>query len=245
MASFVDNSLTNAGQALLEYIGTGWVFTPTKIVLGSGYLPVGTTSETITDVVAPEKTLSINKKARGGNGTVVIGGAYSNQDVTTGFYFRELALYAKAVSADGESEQPEVLYSYGNAGDSADFMPAYSTGEAVERQIDLVTYIGNDAQIDLTIESGLYIPTSEKGQPNGVATLDEDGKVPEEQLPEMDYIPYSEKGENNGVAPLGTDGKVPREYLHGTGFIEMQTSLPIGDREDETLYGLILADFST
>ena len=31
----------------------------------------------------------------------------------------------------------------------------------------------------------------------------------------------------------------------GGGFIEMQTSLPIGDREDETLYGLILADFST
>lgn len=30
----------------------------------------------------------------------------------------------------------------------------------------------------------------------------------------------------------------------GGGFIEMETSLPIGDREQETLYGLILADFS-
>ena len=34
-----------------------------------------------------------------------------------------------------------------------------------------------------------YISTTEKGAPNGVATLGPDGKVPGEQLPKMDYDP--------------------------------------------------------
>ena len=86
---------------------------------------------------------------------------YSNKDITKAFYFRELALYAKCVyyNDDGsiKSEGAETLYSYGNAGDTADLMPAYSTSTVVERQMDIVSYVGNDAQVDLTIESGVYI----------------------------------------------------------------------------------------
>lgn len=38
---------------------------------------------------------------------------------------------------------------------------------------------------------GNYIPTGQKGQANGVASLDDSGKVPNEQLPPMDYVPTS------------------------------------------------------
>lgn len=38
---------------------------------------------------------------------------------------------------------------------------------------------------------GNYIPTGQKGQANGVASLDGSGKVPKEQLPPMDYVPTS------------------------------------------------------
>lgn len=38
---------------------------------------------------------------------------------------------------------------------------------------------------------GNYIPTGQKGQANGVASLDGSGKVPNEQLPPMDYVPTS------------------------------------------------------
>ena len=38
---------------------------------------------------------------------------------------------------------------------------------------------------------GNYIPTGQKGQANGVASLDNSGKVPNEQLPPMDYVPTS------------------------------------------------------
>lgn len=46
-----------------------------------------------------------------------------------------------------------------------------------------------------------------------------DGKVPTEQLPEMDYIPSNEKGVTDGVATLGTDGKVPSEQLPDLNYI--------------------------
>ena len=79
---------------------------------------------------------------------------------------------------------------------------------------------------------------SQKGKPNGVAGLNESGKVPSGQLPAMDYVPTSrkvngkaltaditlsaadtgaipvaEKGATGGVATLDDSGKVPREQL--------------------------------
>lgn len=49
---------------------------------------------------------------------------------------------------------------------------------------------------------GNYIPTGQKGQANGVASLDGSGKVPSAQLPPMDYVPTSRTV--NGHA-LGAD----------------------------------------
>lgn len=163
MGVFRDNAITDSGRGLLSYVSTGAVFVPTKIVMGSGMLPTGTTVRTIKDVVAPVKTLTIGKKKRGNDGTVTIGGVYSNQDVTADFYFRELALYARADNQDGSVAAEECLYSYGNAGSTADLMPAYSSGQPVERQIDLVIYVGNDSSVDLTIASGTAM-TVEMGE---------------------------------------------------------------------------------
>lgn len=65
------------------------------------------------------------------------------------------------------------------------------------------------------IDMSEYIPKSEKGQANGVATLDRYGNVPESQLNLrlLAYIKKSEKGQANGVATLGSDGKVPAYQL--------------------------------
>ena len=161
MGTFANNAITDVGKMLLADVQAGAVFTPTRIVMGSGSMPGGATTQGMTDVITPVKSLAINKKKRTPDGKCVFGGAYTNEEVTEPFYFRELALYAKAVylNEDGsvKSEGAETLYSYGNAGATADYMSAYSTSTVVEKQIDLVTWVGNDAQVDLTIESGLYI----------------------------------------------------------------------------------------
>lgn len=44
------------------------------------------------------------------NGTVTIGGVYSNFDITEPFYFRELALYAKGVYEDGRETDRGALF---------------------------------------------------------------------------------------------------------------------------------------
>lgn len=161
MGVFSNNSITDKGRLLLADVQAGAVFVPTRIVIGAGNLPSTVTTQTITDVIAPIKSLEINKKKRSNDGKCTFGGVYTNEDITEDFYFRELALYAKAVylNEDGtaKSEGAEVLYSYGNSGNTADLMPAYSASTVVERQIDLVVWVGNNVQIALTVESGIYV----------------------------------------------------------------------------------------
>jgi hypothetical protein len=161
MGNFSNNAITDVGQGLFVEVQAGAVFIPTRIVIGSGELPTGKTPATMTGVVAPVASLAINKKMKAPDGKAIYGGVYTNAEIAEAFYFRELALYARAEyrAEDGTVLQaiPEVMYSYGNAGSAADFMPAYSTSTVVERQMDLVVYVGNDTAIDLTVESGVYV----------------------------------------------------------------------------------------
>lgn len=165
MANFSNNAITDVGRSLFAEVQAGAVFIPTKIVIGSGELPTGKTPATMTDVVTPVAELAINKKTRSPDGKAIYGGVYTNAEITTAFYFRELALYAKAEYRDENGAVlkaiPEVMYSYGNAGSTADYMPAYSTSTVVERQMDLVVYVGNDTTIDLTVDSGVYVTQEE------------------------------------------------------------------------------------
>lgn len=156
MSFFFDNSITDTGKQLWAEMQAGGTFVPTKIVIGSGYLPTGKTTRTVTAVAEPVKTVTLNKKEKLKGGDFVFGGVFSNEDVETAFYYRELALFAKVVKSDG-TETAETLYSYGNAGASAEIIPAYSTDAAIERQLDILTYIGNDATVNLEITTGIYV----------------------------------------------------------------------------------------
>lgn len=160
MAVF-NNAITESGRLMLAHAQAGAVLIPTRIVIGSGNIPAGKTPATMTDVVSPVKELTINKKEAAPDGKYIIGGVYSNADISTAFYFRELAIFMRAEyrTANGTVTQSiaEVLYSYGNSGTTADYMPAYSTSTVVEKQIDLMVWVGNTATVELTIASGMYL----------------------------------------------------------------------------------------
>lgn len=160
MADFSNLAITHKGRMLLADVQAGGVFDATRLVMGSGAVPVGKTPATMTDVVAPVISIDINSKDKTPDGKVIFGGYYSNKDVTEEFYFKEFALYARAIylDADGEiiSTGDEVLYSYGNAGNTADLIPAYTTGTVVEKQLEMVSYVGSETEVNLTIESDIY-----------------------------------------------------------------------------------------
>lgn len=160
MSVFFDNSITDAGRLLWAEMQAGGTFQATKIVVGSGYMPSGKTTKTMTAIATPVQEITLNKKKTLGGGDFVFGGVFSNKDITDAFYYRELGLFAKVTRPDG-TETAETLYSYGNAGDNAEVIPAYSTDTVVERQLDVITYIGNDASVNLTIESGITVSQQE------------------------------------------------------------------------------------
>ena len=165
MADFSNLAITHKGRMLLADVQAGGVFDATRLVMGSGAVPVGKTPATMTDVVAPVISIDINSKEKTPDGKVIFGGYYSNKDVTEEFYFKEFALYARAIylDADGEiiSTGDEVLYSYGNAGNTADLIPAYTTGTVVEKQLEMISYVGSETEVNLTIESDIYISKRE------------------------------------------------------------------------------------
>lgn len=156
MGTFSTQGITAVGRMLLATVQAGAEFTATRLVMGSGTMQAGITVDNITAVIAPVKELAIIKKERTNDAKVIFGGVYSNQDIQTAFYFREFALYAKAKLSDGTFTD-EVLYAYGNSGDTADLMPAYSTNTNIEKQLDLIVYVGNNTAVNLTVDSTAYV----------------------------------------------------------------------------------------
>lgn len=165
MAVFIDQDITNAGLLLLAKAQAGAELTFTKIVIGSGYLPSGTTPRTIEAVVEPITTLDIVKKEVNDDRTATIGGVFTNKEITQEFYYRELALFAH------DPDLGEILYCYGNAGETAELIPAHGSATLVEKLVDIVTIIGNAQTVNAFMASGAYasIESVQKAQ----ATADE------------------------------------------------------------------------
>lgn len=153
MSDFSDNHITNLGSALLAQVVAGGTITFTRIVLGDGNMPGTQTPATMTDVVSPKAEASITKAAVSENQTAVIGARFTNESQQADFEWKELGLYAKG------SDGAEVLYSYGYT-PSGEIIPA--SGETlIEKLVDIVTYIGDAAEIDAVFDPS-FIPQIER-----------------------------------------------------------------------------------
>lgn len=143
--ALINNDLTNNGLELLIQAMQGKPLTFTKIVIGSGTLPTGKTAQTTSDVYEKRATIDITKCKKQSDGSLIVGGYFSNAEIQSEFYFRELALYAC-----GENEQ-EILFCYGNAGANAELIPAST--ELLEKNIDIIVAIGNTSNITIVKEN--------------------------------------------------------------------------------------------
>lgn len=90
-----------------------------------------------------------------------------------------------------------------------------------------------------------FVMANEKGQPDGIPSLDSEGKVPHEQLPPMDYVPLSEKGAPGGVATLDNEGNISDNQLNNVLFKTTDKGLVISKRPIKCvdLFPVVLYNF--
>lgn len=181
---------------------------------------------------------------------------------------------------DGQTGGTFQVYNGSNGTGSGDFMADGSVPMIGDLQMgghkitDLAeptdnTDAASKEYVDDTITVSLvgnYIPMGQKGQANGVASLDNSGKVPNEQLPPMDYVPTSRtvnghalsadvtldaedvgarpdtwtpSAEDVGAIPNptgGTAGQVLTKTADGSAWEDAPSGLPDGGTEGQMLY---------
>lgn len=150
--SFGGLILTNRGRNLQSKAQAGVELRYTRIALGDGNLG-STPILDLNALISEKKTLDITKLKVLGEGRAVIGSVLSNQDMTEGFYFREIGVFAQ------DPDLGEILYCYGNAGELAEYIPAGGGPDIIEKNIDVQTVIGNAENISAIINESLVYAT--------------------------------------------------------------------------------------
>ena len=140
---------TNQGKNMVtESIRTKSAIIFTKISLGDGLL-TGETIETMTGLKHRLLDGNIPKINHLGNGEIEAVSVVNNNELTTGFFARELGLFAK-LGEEGE----EQLFAYTNAGSNASYIPPNTSVD--EKMLGIQLGIG-DAIVQVNYQSHLYI----------------------------------------------------------------------------------------
>ncbi|WP_405079350.1 phage tail protein [Paenibacillus chitinolyticus] len=148
MGAFGGFVLTNKGRNLQAKAQTGVTLNYTRMGVGDGQLG-GQSIPALTKLIGEKKSLAISKLKIQTQGRAVIGAVLSNQDVTTGFYFREIGIYAQ------DPDEGEILYCYGNAGANAEYIPPVGGADIIEKSIDAIVVVGNAANVTAEIDKSL------------------------------------------------------------------------------------------
>lgn len=157
MGAFGGITLTNKGRNLQAKAQTGVELQFTRFVIGDGQLS-GQNIIDLNALINPKQSLGIAKLKTMPGGKAVVGTVISNKDLTTGFYFREIGLFAQ------DPTEGEILYGYANCGSTAEFIPAAGGQDVIEKTFDVVMIVGNAANVSAVLDSSLVWETPEGAQ---------------------------------------------------------------------------------
>lgn len=153
MANFPGLVLTTAGRNLQAKAQIGAALQFTRVALGDG----SSNAPDAMSALANERlSLSIQEFEVVGDGTSRMRVIMTNEALTSGFFVRELGVFAE--DPDTGEEQ---LYSYTNAGDQPDFLPAGGGATLVENVFDLYTVVGNAQNVTAKINDYITIATKQ------------------------------------------------------------------------------------
>ena len=154
MAQFTDITITRAGLDMIakSQAGDNLIFTGIKI--GDGQIR-GQSIPDLTDLISVKKEIPIISVTAKNEGHVEILGIIDNEDISVGFFVREIGIYAKI----NEGGTP-ALYGYTNAGNYASYISDKSVPmDAFKFKIDLV--VGNAANVSFVSDKSIVYVTQE------------------------------------------------------------------------------------
>ncbi|MDD4599611.1 hypothetical protein SDC9_04129 [bioreactor metagenome] len=144
MPNWSGTVLTAKGRALQAKVEAGTVMNITKLKIGDGTLGAGQTVDTLNDLVAPKQIVDISSLTPMESGVCKIFGIVTNDDLETGFYVRELGVFAQ------DPVLGEILYAY-TADGAPDFLPAAGGSVAVSEELVINLAFSNAAIITANI----------------------------------------------------------------------------------------------
>lgn len=150
MAEFSKLVITEKGQALMAKMiaGTGNIEF-TKICASSSQYSESQL-QALTALSNIKQTSLVSKVTRTNNVAIRVEAAYSNADLTTGYYMRTLGLYAV------DPDVGEILYAVTTETSGNCYMPPYNGVTVTAAYIQLYTTVGNAENVSLEVNPGAY-----------------------------------------------------------------------------------------
>ena len=140
--------LTKKGQLLQAKVETGVVLALTKMKLGSGVLPNGTSLEDLTDLVTPEQNVGIAaKEVLTDQKMCKISATITNVGLSAGYYVRELGVFAN------DPDDGEILYAV-TSDSSPDYLPPEGGSTAVSQEFAVYIAASNASNVKVSIDPG-------------------------------------------------------------------------------------------
>ena len=157
MAKFKGFILTEKGRELLVKGLAGERITFTKMAIGDGTSLTSERERTaLVNQITTLPILNINVK---GNGTCEINALLTNKSVTTGFYIKELGIFAHG------NDNVEILYAY-NISTSPDFVPPFSANNVVEIEYVDTIIVDQVANVTAVIDPSITYITKKYADEN-------------------------------------------------------------------------------
>ena len=157
MAKFNGFILTEKGRELLAKGLAGETITFTKMAIGDGTSLTSERERTeLVNQITTLPILNINAKK---NGTCEINALLTNKSVTTGFYIKELGIFAHG------NDNVEILYAY-NISTSPDFVPPFSANNVVEIEYVDTIIVDQVANVTAVIDPSITYITKKYADEN-------------------------------------------------------------------------------
>ena len=163
MAKFNGFILTEKGRELLAKGLSGETITFTKMAIGDGTSLISERERTaLVNQITTLPILNINAK---GNGTCEINALLTNKSVITGFYIKELGIFAHG------NDNVEILYAY-NISTNPDFVPPFSANNVVEIEYVDTIIVDQVENITATIDPAISYITKKYAEDNFLTLKD-------------------------------------------------------------------------